>query len=109
MRAAFQYLARDFDVRLAGIVALVFAPAAGIMGNAAGFGRIGFVLGRPPVGRPFPDIADHVVKAVTVRRESCYRRGTLVTVLREVFVRKSSLPGIGHMLASGHEFIAPGE
>jgi len=34
--------------------------------RTAGFGRVSLVTCRPPVGRPFPDIADHVVEAVAV-------------------------------------------
>src|SRR5579862_5298941 len=69
MRAALDDLARDLAVGLARIVALGLAPAARIFRNAAGLCRVGLVLGRPPVGRPFPDIADHVVDAVVVRRK----------------------------------------
>src|SRR5262245_62064978 len=38
MRAAFDDLARDLDLRLARIVAAVFAPAARVFRNAAGLG-----------------------------------------------------------------------
>ena len=109
MRAALEHLARNFDVGLAGIVARVLAAAARIFRNAAGLRRIGFVLRRVPVGGPFPDIADHVVQAVAVRRKRRHRRGALVAVLVEILARKFALPGVGHVLAAGREFIAPGE
>src|SRR5262245_52437968 len=69
MRAAFDDLARDLDVGLARIVAALLAPAARILWDAAGLRRVGLVLRGIPVRRPFPDIADHVVKAVSVRRK----------------------------------------
>src|SRR6185312_3807023 len=81
MRAALDDLARDLDVGLARIVAALLAPAARILGNAARLRRVGLVLRGKPVGRPFPDIADHVVKAISVGRECRYRRGPLVAIL----------------------------
>src|SRR5882757_8238498 len=63
MRAALDHLARNPDIRLTGIVAAVFTAPSRIFRNAAGLRRIGFVLCRIPIGRPFPDIADHVVDA----------------------------------------------
>src|SRR6266404_2961876 len=75
MRATLDHLARNPDVGLTGVVAAIFAAAARILWNAACLRRIGFVPGRIPLGRPFPDIADHVVDAVAVRGESGQRRG----------------------------------
>src|SRR6266699_523785 len=69
MRAAFQNLAGNSDLRLAGIEASVLASAARIFRNTARLWRVCFMLLRIPVGRPFPDIPDHVVDAVAVRRE----------------------------------------
>src|ERR1700730_5975842 len=66
MRATLENLARNPDLRLKRIVTLVFASSARVLGNAAGFGDIGFVFGHVPIGGPFPDIADHIVKAVAV-------------------------------------------
>ena len=63
---------------------------------------------RPPIRGPFPDIADHVVKTVAIRRERTYRRGMLVTVEGLVFSGKVTLPGIRHMAAIAGEFVAPG-
>src|SRR6478735_6882679 len=69
MRAALEHLARNADVRLAGIEASAFRATAWVQRDAAGLRRIAMVLLRPPVGGPFPDIADHVVEAVAVRRK----------------------------------------
>ena len=69
VRAALDHLARNPDLRLAGVVALLLAPAARILRDAARPCRVGLVLGGEPVGGPFPDVADHVVEAVAVRRE----------------------------------------
>src|SRR5206468_5191003 len=108
MRAALDDLAGNLDVRLAGIVTRCFRAAARVFRDAAGFGRIGLVLLRVPVRGPFPDIADHVVNAVAVRRECRDRRGTLIAIIVPVLPRKLALPGIGLVLAVGREFAAPG-
>src|SRR5258705_11447471 len=113
MRPAFEHLARDSDLRLAGVVARLLRPAAWIFRNAARLrGRvraIGLVPGRPPVGGPFPDIADHVVNAVAVRREGSDRRRALEAVRREILMREGALPGVRHVLAAGRELVAPCE
>src|SRR5580692_260863 len=88
MRAAFDDLAGDFDLRLAGVVALLLAAAARIFRHAARLRRVGLVLLRKPVGRPFPDIADHVVHAVAVGRERRYGRRAIKTVLATVLMRE---------------------
>src|SRR5262245_57235812 len=108
MRAAFQDLTRDLDVRLAGVVARLLASAARILWNAARLGRIAFVLGRPPICGPFPHIADHIVEAVAVGRKRGHRRRALVTIEAQILARKFSLPGI-RQVTPGREFVAPGE
>src|SRR6266436_4187657 len=109
MRTALDHLAWNPDVGLTRVVAAILAAAARILWNAAGFWRVSFVLRRMPVGRPLPDIADHVVDAVAVRRESGHRRGAFVSVLVEIFPRKIALPCVGHVHAVGGEFVTPGE
>src|SRR6516162_7848330 len=109
MRAAFQDLARNLDLRLAGIVARVLAAAARVLRDAAGLRRIGLVPGRPPVGGPFPDIADHVADAVAVRRKRGHRRGALIAVLTEILDREISLPDVRHVLAIRRQCVAPGK
>src|SRR5215469_6928207 len=109
MRAAFQHLARDPDVGLARIVARGLKAAARILRNAAGLGRIGFVPVRPPVRGPFPDIADHVVKAVAVWRKGLYRRGPFIAVRTKILDREVALPGVRHLSAIRRERVAPGE
>src|SRR6185312_1154749 len=81
MRAALQNLAWNADVRLTWIKAVRFGTAAWITRDAARLRRVGLVPGRPPVRGPFPDIADHVVDAVAVRRKGRHRRGARVAVL----------------------------
>src|SRR5215218_9853736 len=80
VRAALDDLARDPDVCRGRVVAAVLAPAAWVLRDAAGFRRVTLVLLRVPVGRPFPDIADHIVDTMTVRRERGDRRGPLEAV-----------------------------
>src|SRR6476620_2840180 len=80
MRAAFDDLLWNLDVGRSGVVAAILAPAARVLRDAAGLRRIRFMPWRVPVGRPFPDVADHVVKSVTVWRECADRRGALDAV-----------------------------
>src|SRR5258705_8322152 len=80
MRAAFQNFPGNSDLRLAGIEAPLLAAAARILGNTARLRRVRFMLLRVPVGRPLPDISDHVVNAVAVRRKGRDRRGAIKTV-----------------------------
>src|SRR5258708_29951806 len=87
MRAALDDLSWNFHVGGSGIVAVGLAAAARVLRNAAGLGRIRFVPRRIPVGGPFPDVADHVVESVTVRRERSDRRSTLETVGLGVLAR----------------------
>src|SRR6266702_6224968 len=91
VRAAFQDFSRDLDVGKARVIARLLAAAAGIARDAAGLCGLGGVPRRPPVGGPFPDIADHVVEAVAVRREGHDRRGTLEPILAEVLDREVAL------------------
>src|SRR6476646_1919259 len=69
MRAAFDDLLWNLDVGRSGVVAAILAPAARVLRDAAGLWGVGFVPRRVRVGRPLPDVADHVVQPVTVRRE----------------------------------------
>src|SRR5690242_20561344 len=97
MRAALEHPARDADLRLARIVAVGFAPTARVLGDAAGLGRIGRMLMSVPVRGPFPDVADQVVKAISIRRKRGHRGSALEAILTLVLERKRALPGIGHV------------
>src|SRR5262245_56898149 len=103
VRAALDHLARNLDLRLAGVVAALLAPTARVFRDAAGLWRIGLVLLREPVRGPLPNIADHVVDAVAVRRERGHRRGAFEAVLVEILARKLALPCVGHVLATRRE------
>src|SRR3954453_21246727 len=107
VRAAFDYLARNFYVGLARVIARVFATAARILRHAARLRRIGFVLLRIPVGGPLPDVADHVVHTVAIGRERRDGGGALISVRSKILVRKCALPGIRHLPATGRELLAP--
>src|SRR5215216_249632 len=109
MRAAFEHLAWNSDVGLARVVARCLGSTAWIFRNAARLRRVSLVLLRIPVGRPFPDVADHVVETVAVGRESHHRRGALVTILIEVLPREFALPGIRCVLAARRELVTPGK
>jgi len=59
------------------------------------------MLLRVPVAGPFPDVADHVVNAVTVRWKRGNRRRALEAVVVQILSRKFALPGVGLVLAAG--------
>src|SRR6266849_5955644 len=88
MRAALKHLARNPDVPLTRVVAGSLVPAARILWNAARLRRVGLMLLRIPIGRPFPDIADHVVQAVAVGRKCGDGRGAFEAVGRKILVRE---------------------
>src|SRR5437763_6806328 len=96
MRAALEHLAGNPDFGQAGVVARGLRSSTRVFGDAASLRRVGFVLLRIPVGRPLPDVADHVVDAVAIGREGDDGRSALEPVLLEVLARKLALPGIGH-------------
>src|SRR5712672_4362516 len=100
VRAALKHLAWNPDIRLTRVVARGLGSAARIFRNATRLRRIGFVLLRIPIGRPFPDIAEHVVQAVAVSRERGDRRRALESVCAKVLAWKFTLPSIGHVLAA---------
>ncbi len=98
------HFARNFDARLRRVVARGFRPAARIFRNAAGLRRVGLMLRRIPVGRPFPDVADHVEEAVAIGRKRRHRRRAREAV-SQVFCRGNSPcqvfaiclpPGVNH-------------
>ena len=112
VRAAFENLATDFDLRLAGIKAILQPRTAGVADRAAGlplvFGGYDRLLA-PPVLGPFPHIADHVVKAVAVGWVAPHGRGSLPAVLAGVGNGEQALPVIGQHLPVGGQLIAPGK
>src|SRR5437899_5187459 len=97
MRATFKHFAWNPEVRLTRVVARALGSAARILRNAADFWRVGFVLLRIPIGRPFPDIADHVVQAVTVGRECGDGRSAFEAISRKILVREITLPSVCHV------------
>src|SRR5215475_2650366 len=109
VRAALEHLAGNPDLWLAGVVARSLGSAARVFRDAARLRGIGFVPPRPPVGGPFPHVADHVVGAVAVRRKRHHRRRALMAVGCKVFMRENALPGVRHASAARRELIAPGE
>src|SRR4051794_8821895 len=97
MGAAFEDPARDLYLGLARVVALVLVAAPRIFGNAAGLRRIDRMLRGVEIGRPLPDVPDHVVKPVSVGREGGNRGGALEPVFSQVLLREGALPGVRHV------------
>ena len=69
---------------------------------------LGRVLGLVEVGRPLPDVADHVDQPVAVGRKRADRRRALEAVLVQVLHREIALPGVGEIPILGQELVAPG-
>src|SRR5262249_9108165 len=63
--------------------------------------------GLRPLGAPLPGVAGHVVQPVSVGRVRFHRRQAGVAVLAAVAAGKLALPGVGHPLAAGAQFVAP--
>src|SRR4051794_21131485 len=95
VRATFEHLARNPDLRLVRVVALRLDAAARVVGHAAGLLLLVRVARRVPVGRPLPHVADHVVQPVAVGWERAHRRRSLIAVLLQVLPRELALPGVG--------------
>src|SRR5208282_3718766 len=108
VRAAFDNLARNPELRLRGIVTLGGRGNARINGRAAaGFDDFVGVARDKPITRPFPYVTCHIVQTVTVRRKGSDGRRALVAVAEQVLPGELSLPTIGHHLAAGRMLIAP--
>src|SRR5262249_53879908 len=107
MRAALNHLARDLALGLARIVAVLRVRAARIDGHAA---RMLLLVTRYiKVCGPLPDIADHIVEAIAVRRVCANWRGPLVAILKQVLPGNLPLAGVRHRLAIWLEHVPPGE
>src|SRR5437773_10222639 len=79
----------------------------GIAHYAASLGELRVVIRTIPVAAPLPDVAGHVVKAVTIRWKFRDRCDAGVAIFARVFHREFSLPGIGHPFPAGAKFVAP--
>lgn len=99
----------DANLWLAGIVTLLARRAAWVLGNAASLGSVGRMACSVPIGRPFPDISNHIVDAITIRRKRFDRRGALITIELQVLARKIALPRVSHLSAFRRQLIAPRE
>src|SRR6202008_390535 len=108
MRAALQYLAWDMDVRLAAVITALLGRATRVLRRAARTRRGYLVAGPEPVGSPLPDVADHVIQPIAVRRIRPDGRGTRVAIGASIFVRELALPGVGHVALLRRELTAPG-
>src|SRR4051812_1894881 len=108
MRSAFQNLARDPDVRLGRIIAFLLFGAPWVAGNAAGLLLLLWMLRLIPVRGPFPHIADHILDAVAVWGKRIHRRRPFKPVFTKILPGELPLPEIGHVFASGPEFVSPG-
>src|SRR5262245_50196709 len=107
VRPPLHHPTRDAHARLRGVEALVLAPAARVLRNAAGLHDL---VGMPcavPVGGPLPHVADHAAEAVAVYWEGLDGRGALEPVFEEVLPGKLTLPGVRHVPAARSELRTP--
>ena len=73
------------------------------------FLKVSWVSYAPPILCPFPYISQHVVKAITVRWESCDRGCSRIPILSSVQSWKLPLPRVCHVIAIFLELIPPGK
>lgn len=107
MRAAFQHLARDFYIGQTRVIAGRLKAPTRVSGYAASFPGVHLMPGSKPVRCPLPDVSDHVVDAISVRREGSYRRSAGISVEMMIGRRKRSLPSVGHMTTARGKFRSP--
>src|SRR6266542_1581043 len=93
-----------------GVVAEIGAAAhdaGGAGGGAGGVGRrgTGVGVGAPPVGAPFPDVADRLPESITVRRIGANGGGGQIAVVQGVVVREFALPDVAAV--SAIQVVAP--
>src|SRR4029079_18674251 len=108
VRAAFDDFAWNPDLRLTRIVAFALLWSSWIIRRAARLQHLVRMPRHIPVGRPLPDVADHVVESVAVRGKSADRRRTFVSVACEVLPGELTLPRVSHMTVARQECVAPG-
>src|SRR3954466_9390673 len=108
VRAALQDLARYPDLGKGRIEAAVHGAPARIRGAATRLARVVGVSRAVPVGRPFPDVADHVIQTVAVGRIRAYGRRAFPAVNETILMRKLSLPPVGHRSPVRHQLLTPG-
>src|SRR5439155_17470164 len=70
-------------------------------------GTFGVIIRSIPIAAPFPDVARHVVKPITVGRETCDRRRPAETVGSSIFVWKPTLPNVRRPFSVGRLLVAP--
>src|SRR3954462_12799206 len=108
VRAALQHLARYPDRGKKRIEAAVHGAPAWIRGAATRLARVFGVARAVPVGRPFPDVADHVIQTVAVGRIRAHGRRAFPTVNESILMWKLALPPVGHRSPVRHQLLTPG-
>jgi hypothetical protein len=103
----FHYFAWDLDGGCRGIIAPLANPSFWIEAPAARASDLTVLL--IPVARPFPDVADHVVKSVAIRCKVSDRRRVFEAVLSQILPGEFALPRVGHVLAVGRKSVTPYE
>ena len=62
----------------------------------------------PPIGAPFPDVADHVVKAVSIGFKATGGCCAQVAIVCRIDLRELSLPDVASMFPQRGQLVAPG-
>ena len=75
--------------------------------DTAFFGQSLVIVGPVPIAAPFPGVASHVVKTITVGRKTFDRCDSGKPVFPDIFHRKFSLPGVGHPFPVRPKLVAP--
>src|SRR6266404_2831771 len=79
----------------------------GIDCQATPFGELRIIVWPVPIAAPFPNVAGHVVKAVTIGGKFRDRCDPGVAIFASVFHREFALPGVGHPFSVWMKIVAP--
>src|SRR3984957_11271034 len=105
--ATFDHFARNAHVRLGRVVAEVYTATAGIVRHAAGGLDTRLMTADEPIGRPFPDISDHIEQTISVRGVAADRSGAFQRGGMQVPPGKFAFPGVRHPDPAGRKIVAP--
>src|SRR5262245_18991541 len=104
------------EVRAAAMYALGHARFLGIQavlralrirGDLSAGSENPVIIRAVPVGNPLPHVTGHIPQTVPVGWERACRRRAPIAIFGNIVIGKVSLEGIGHVLAAGHELVAP--
>ncbi len=107
VRPTLQNFTRDLQFSLPGIIATLLSRSTWIVRDAAGLHPYCIMLRLIPVRSPLPDVSNHVVEPITVRRKRPDGRGALIAIAAQIVPWKFTLPRIRHVASVRKKFLPP--